>query len=97
MGTWSEVKRDAEARHHVTSTSHAAALGLGRSGFFAGAKGAGWEALFPGVRVAPGKAADLRTILVAIGDATGGTRSPPAAQRPGSTDWNIGPPPDSSW
>jgi hypothetical protein len=72
MGTWSEVKRDAEARHHVTSTYHATALGLGRSGFFAGAREAGWEALFRGVRVAPGKAADLRTILVAIGDATGG-------------------------
>jgi hypothetical protein len=72
MGSWSEVRRDAEARHHVTSTHHARALGLGRSGFFAGAAKAGWEALFPGVRVAPGKAADLRTILVAVGDATRG-------------------------
>jgi hypothetical protein len=74
--TWAAVVRDAEQRHHVTNTGRASTLGRSRSGFFAAARRDGWSAPFPGVRVAPGKDRDLRTILVAVTDAA---RHPAAA------------------
>jgi hypothetical protein len=72
VGTWAEVVRDADRRHHVTSTWRAEQLGLGSTTFFRRAAGAGWGAILPGVRVAPGHGGDLKTILVAVRDATRG-------------------------
>jgi hypothetical protein len=68
MTSWAAVSRDAEGRHHVASVTRAAELGLGPSSFYEGAARAGWSKLFPGTRVAPGKAGDLKTILVAVTD-----------------------------
>jgi hypothetical protein len=72
VGTWAEVVRDADRRHHVASTWRAEQLGLGPTTFFRRAAGEGWEPILPGVRVAPGHAGDLRSILVAARDATRG-------------------------
>jgi hypothetical protein len=69
MTSWAAVSRDAEGRHHVASVTRAAELGLGPSSFYEGAARDGWSKLFPGTRVAPGKAGDLKTLLVAATDA----------------------------
>lgn len=70
MTTWAAVARDAADRHHVASVARAAELGLGASSFYEGAARDRWTPLFPGTRVAPGKAEDLKSILVAAADTT---------------------------
>jgi hypothetical protein len=72
LGTWRDVVVDAEGRHGVTSRWRADQLGLDSTTFYRRSAAAGWEPVLPGVRIAPGRAQDLRSILVAVADATRG-------------------------
>jgi hypothetical protein len=73
LGTWREVVIDSEARHGVTSRWRAEQLGLGSTTFYRRAAAEGWVPVLSGVRVSPRRARNLRSILVAVSDATRGT------------------------
>jgi hypothetical protein len=72
VGTWSEIARVAEDRHHVMNVRLAEDLGIDASTFFRRTASEAWVVPFPGVRIAPGKGEDLRPVLVAAIDAADG-------------------------
>jgi hypothetical protein len=72
MATWESIVRASEDRHHVMHARLAEELGIDASTFFRRTATEGWVRPFPGVRIAPGKGDDLRSLLVAATDAADG-------------------------